>query len=942
MTTIVIIDSKSFFIWLTYYKYLIYLNLYNQNILNLNYFKNLTIFYYLNSLLFIKNNYNKLKKRTIYLSKINYFKKLNYLTKLNYIFFKNYKFLKKIKKNQLFLFYKLKNKKILTNKSFFPVIYMHFKFINYTRNVLFSKRAFLIENFIPSTAISFKKTPWTLKLNSKFKTKTRRLFKLKWKKLQTKINNVYYYKKLYYYNFFYFKKIKLTYYDYLTQIKIYKSKFNVNDLYKLVTLKPYAFLNNYKKFNKNLNTHWSQFNYNKFVILNKKFYTFNRKNIIRTLTYQNVNITSLNKMFFIKKKSLLNSLFYYTCFLNPSITLLKNSAKVNELRIKNHKNLIIKKARKLKFIDSFFYVNNNLTRNVLYKKKKKLRKYNFYMYYLYTHNVYKILQLIRYVNFYRTIRLTNRIRKLTYHVKNWNLYFLKTKNINKIRSILTLKHKNFTYLVVNKFKKYILNDFWKTKIKIKRNRMRFNFKKFKTNNTISKTLMTDIYRNLHSIRVNSIKYKKFLPSNTKLNRFVKNYKIYDWLFEFKNIQIYNKFKKYNKYTNINNRKYSYFLYNTNFHFFKINNQLNKSPIFKYIKFYTNHSNTFLLNLFGFLYISKKLNFNANINNIRKQVYSFAEQYDLQKRIIKNFFKTTSIKNIYSIYNLNQKIIPNVRSNLTKVETLNSNLNINSNSWFDVDNFTTFQLKSLLSLPTRMYYENIIGKNKNYKFLNFPHETSNMLNFTIKKIKFKPGYIRIWKTARMVLQQIMRTKFRYQHRLTTFLSRHVNFIKHKLMLLFEMNLINILIQSKILNNKNFVLEFINSKLIFINGVECTNAYFQLYINDFIQLIVHLKYYIIFKLILNYSIRLKLKSKIRILRKLKQFKIGVEKQKSNFFINWNQYELNTNNDVTKYLEIDLFTLSIFIIYEPFLVDDFNNYTFYNQKYSIMNLYNWKYIN
>ena len=69
---------------------------------------------------------------------------------------------------------------------------------------------------------------------------------------------------------------------------------------------------------------------------------------------------------------------------------------------------------------------------------------------------------------------------------------------------------------------------------------------------------------------------------------------------------------------------------------------------------------------------------------------------------------------------------------------------------------------------------------------------------------------------------------------------------------------------------------------------------------------------------------------------------EKKKSHTLPKSITYNQNIIDDVSKYLEVDYFTLSIFIIYEPFLWSDLNIYNIINNKFSIINIYNWKYIN
>jgi hypothetical protein len=58
-------------------------------------------------------------------------------------------------------------------------------------------------------------------------------------------------------------------------------------------------------------------------------------------------------------------------------------------------------------------------------------------------------------------------------------------------------------------------------------------------------------------------------------------------------------------------------------------------------------------------------------------------------------------------------------------------------------------------------------------------------------------------------------------------------------------------------------------------------------------------------------------------------------------WILHSKNIIDDVPNFLEIDYFTLSLFVLYEPFNWNDVNNYNLIEQKFSIINLYNWKYI-
>jgi hypothetical protein len=54
-------------------------------------------------------------------------------------------------------------------------------------------------------------------------------------------------------------------------------------------------------------------------------------------------------------------------------------------------------------------------------------------------------------------------------------------------------------------------------------------------------------------------------------------------------------------------------------------------------------------------------------------------------------------------------------------------------------------------------------------------------------------------------------------------------------------------------------------------------------------------------------------------------------------WILNNIGIVEDVAKFMEIDYFTLSAFIIYDPFLLNDLTIYNFINIRYGVMRLYN-----
>lgn len=86
---------------------------------------------------------------------------------------------------------------------------------------------------------------------------------------------------------------------------------------------------------------------------------------------------------------------------------------------------------------------------------------------------------------------------------------------------------------------------------------------------------------------------------------------------------------------------------------------------------------------------------------------------------------------------------------------------------------------------------------------------------------------------------------YQYRLTRHLNKLQHLSKQTQAYIYNLTLKNVLINSHFANDTSTALMFLNNGLIFVNGQQTSNANLNLFQNDFVQLIVNLKYYIIFK-------------------------------------------------------------------------------------------------
>ena len=215
---------------------------------------------------------------------------------------------------------------------------------------------------------------------------------------------------------------------------------------------------------------------------------------------------------------------------------------------------------------------------------------------------------------------------------------------------------------------------------------------------------------------------------------------------------------------------------------------------------------------------------------------------------------------------------------------------------------------------------------------------------IRRIRFKPGYQRIWRQARTSIKEALSLKFKYQYRLTRYLTKFFRQTTHYMLSFSEISLEKTLMYSRLLPDVNTLVTFIDSKLIYVNGFCAWNTHVPVVKNDLVQLVISNWYYALYRWLLNWSIIRIKKFKRLVYRKglaSKHRLMKTRKQKSRYTPNWIHNVRYDMSDVKNYLEVDYFTLSVFVIYEPFIL----NHQFINDlpqtRPNIFKLYNWKYI-
>jgi hypothetical protein len=215
------------------------------------------------------------------------------------------------------------------------------------------------------------------------------------------------------------------------------------------------------------------------------------------------------------------------------------------------------------------------------------------------------------------------------------------------------------------------------------------------------------------------------------------------------------------------------------------------------------------------------------------------------------------------------------------------------------------------------------------------------DLALKRIRFKPGYQRIWRQAREALNYSMNFNYRYQVGLTKRLMWLRRARKVATWRLQELTLVKVLLNSHFVFDSSASTLLVQSNTVFINGNTSNNLNLKLFVGDFIQLIVTLRYYIVFRWLVNWNNYHHLRFKKLLNYRNNSSRTDLSKQVSRHLPDWIFTIGYRTLDIPNYLEVDYFTLSTFILYEPLSVTEFHPLTILEARPEIYTMYNWKYI-
>lgn len=355
---------------------------------------------------------------------------------------------------------------------------------------------------------------------------------------------------------------------------------------------------------------------------------------------------------------------------------------------------------------------------------------------------------------------------------------------------------------------------------------------------------------------------------------------------------------------------------------------------------TKSLNSFILRNKGFNVISQVL---------RKNTFPYKLKSQFKKKLFSFIYPGQSKKNV---------LIRRKKQVLTRLLSKSTQL-ISS-----LDKFSYRLFYQLFTSDQFMFKKNqILQKDVNQSILTYNNNLRNVYytfdyntkgidvgdlyinsEVRIPRIRFKPGYQRIWRQVRSALKVSLNVKFQYQQQLTKYLTKFYHLSSQYLLSYSESTLDKIVVYSQLLPDVSTTELFSSHGFIYVNGHVTTTINTILIKNDFLQLVVSLWYYIITRWFLNWTNARIRKFKRLVYRKNKplQYKIMKNKKQQSYYTpNWIYQTRYDNTDVKPYLEVDFFTLSAFILTDTYIqyyhkIDDMPDLR--NSTYI---LYNWKYI-
>lgn len=213
---------------------------------------------------------------------------------------------------------------------------------------------------------------------------------------------------------------------------------------------------------------------------------------------------------------------------------------------------------------------------------------------------------------------------------------------------------------------------------------------------------------------------------------------------------------------------------------------------------------------------------------------------------------------------------------------------------------------------------------------------------LPKIRFGGPLKLVTNMARTRLNTFFSINLMYQWRLSRFLFRFYHIIFYKLLLFYELRVLNIMLRLRFVPTLELNTLLINSGLLKINNLIIRDTKYSLSVADKLSIDATTYYYIFYKWSLFFEKQRFMKLRLYVQhRRLKAGHKNRFKTKSTVQPKWLLQFNWFKEDVCRYLEVDYTALTCWVMFQPNLRADFTPYYSLFIKYFAFKMYNWKYI-
>nr|QPL15904.1 ribosomal protein S4 [Strombidium sp.] len=330
------------------------------------------------------------------------------------------------------------------------------------------------------------------------------------------------------------------------------------------------------------------------------------------------------------------------------------------------------------------------------------------------------------------------------------------------------------------------------------------------------------------------------------------------------------------------------------------------------------------------------------NELRRKLFNRKKRsfmFNLVHKHLKNFKKKIFYKKWFNLKKFRLKIIKYFYQ-----EILSSKYILQNNIYSKLFLTNNLKYSTVGKLSNLRYTKNIYYLNEAYtknKYYNYERWKEAYL----KRIRFRPGYQRLWRRARLGLAEFMGWRFIYQQQITNKVKAFQKLTQSTRLWLKNATFKQMFLYTRLLPSEDSFNLFFTQNKLFLNSAIPIRDDIICFKNDLIQVLINYSYYVYYKWLKNWTQIRNSKFRQLVYRKGKAYKYKVikqRKQKSYYIPKWIYIVKYDFIDVKSFLEVDYFTLSAFIIYPLYYY-----YFLYFEHFDYLRarmtrIYNWKYIN